>query len=66
MLGEQHPATLTSARRLALNLRALRQYEAARQLGEETLVRSRRGLGEDHPDTLTSASNLAANLRGLG
>ncbi|MGH8573338.1 MAG: tetratricopeptide repeat protein [Gammaproteobacteria bacterium] len=66
MLGEQHPDTLISARRLALNLRALGQYEVARRLNEETLVRSRRVLGEEHPDTLTSASNLAANLRGLG
>ncbi len=32
MLGQQHPDTLTSARSLALNLRALGQYEQARQL----------------------------------
>jgi tetratricopeptide (TPR) repeat protein len=66
MLGEEHPDTLTSARHLALNLRALGQYEAARRLNEETLLRSRRVLGQEHPDTLTSASNLAGNLRGLG
>ena len=45
MLGEQHPDTLASARRLALNLRALGQYEVARQLNEHTLARSRRVLG---------------------
>jgi tetratricopeptide (TPR) repeat protein len=66
MLGEQHPDTLTSARHLALNLRALGQYEAARRLSEETLVRSRRVLGEQHPDTLTSANNLALDLWALG
>jgi tetratricopeptide (TPR) repeat protein len=65
MLGDQHPDTLTSARRLALNLRALGQYEVARQLSEETLVRSRRVLGEEHPDTLTSANNLALDLWAL-
>ncbi len=66
MLGEQHSDTLNSARRLALNLRALGRYEVARRLNEDTLSRSRQVLGEDHPDTLTSTSNLAANLRGLG
>jgi hypothetical protein len=65
MLGEQHPDTLTSARRLALNLRALGQYEAARRLNEDTLARSRRVLGEEHPDTLTSANHLALDLWAL-
>ena len=65
MLGEQHPNTLASARRLALNLRALGQYEVARQLNEHTLARSRRVLGEEHPDTLTSANNLALDLWAL-
>jgi hypothetical protein len=64
-LGEQHPDTLTSARRLALNLRALGQYEVARRLSEDILSRSRRVLGEDHPDTLTSANNLALDLWAL-
>ncbi len=65
MLGQQHPDTLTSARSLALNLRALGQYELARRLNEDTLVRSRRVLGEEHPDTLTSANNLALDLWAL-
>ena len=65
MLGEQHPDTLTSARRLALNLRALGQYEVARRLAEDILARSRRVLGEEHPDTLTSANNLALDLWAL-
>lgn len=42
------------------------QYEQARQLGEETLARSRRTLGEDHFHTLFVAIILAAALRGLG
>ena len=65
MLGQQHPDTLISARSLALNLRALGQYELARRLNEDTLVRSRRVLGEEHPDTLTSANNLALDLWAL-
>ncbi len=66
MLGKEHPDTLTSANNLAANLRGLGQYEAARQLDEDTLARRRRVLGEDHPATLISASNLAADLRALG
>ena len=66
MLGEDHPATLTSANNLALDLGALGEYERARQLDEDTLSRYRRVLGEDHPATLRSANNLAADLRELG
>ena len=47
---------------LAVDLTDLGEYQAARELGEDTLAR-RRILGDDHPDTLTSASNLAASLR---
>ena len=61
-LGENHPATLTSAG----NLYALGEHTAARQLDEDTLTRCRRVLGEDHPNTLTSANNLAADLHTLG
>ena len=31
----------------------LGEYQAARDLDEDTLARRRRVLGEDHPDTLT-------------
>ena len=50
----------------AVGLRDLGEYQAARELDEDTLARSRRVLGEDHPDTLRSANNLAADLRELG
>ena len=66
MLGDDHPDTLSSASNLAIDLRNLGEYQAARELDEDTLARRRRVLGEDHPDTLTSASNLAADLRALG
>jgi hypothetical protein len=34
------------------------EYQAARELDEDTLARRRRVLGGDHPDTLASAGNL--------
>jgi hypothetical protein len=64
--GDDHPETLTSASRLAADLRELGEYQQARVLDKDTLARRRRVLGEDHPDTLTSATNLAADLRALG
>jgi hypothetical protein len=66
VLGDNHPETLTSASRLASDLRELGQYAHARTLDEDTLARRRLVLGDDHPDTLISASNLAADLRALG
>ena len=42
------------------------EYQAARELGEDTLARRRRVLGEDHPDTLASADGLAISLRAVG
>ena len=63
MLGEDHPDTLASANGLAADLRDLGEYQAARDLDEDTLARRRRVLGEDHPDTLGSANNLAIDLR---
>jgi hypothetical protein len=66
VLGEDHPDTLRSANSLAIDLANLGEYQAARDLHQDTLIRRRRVLGEDHPSTLKSASNLAANLRALG
>jgi Tetratricopeptide repeat len=66
VLGADHPDTLRSAANLAADLRGLGEYQAARDLEEDTLARSRRVLGADHPDTLRSANNLAADLRALG
>ena len=64
--GEGHPATLDYANNLALRLQRLDDYEAARELQEDTLSRSRRILGDDHPVTLSIASNLALGLTELG
>jgi hypothetical protein len=56
--GEDHPDILRSGHVLALCLWELGQYEAARQLGEDTLIRCRRVLGEDHPDTRRALREL--------
>jgi hypothetical protein len=66
VLGDDYPDTLTSASRLAADLRGLGEYQQARAFDEDTLARRRRVLGDDHPDTLISANNLAADLRALG
>jgi hypothetical protein len=65
-LGGDDPATLRAATSIALALRQLGRYAAARDLDQDTLDRHRRVLGDDHPNTLTSASNLAADLHLLG
>jgi Tetratricopeptide repeat/Domain of unknown function (DUF4062) len=66
VLGEDHPETVTSASRLAADLRQLGKYQQARALDEDCLARRRRVLGDGHPGTLTSANNLATDLRALG
>ncbi|WP_461120949.1 FxSxx-COOH system tetratricopeptide repeat protein [Saccharothrix stipae] len=65
-LVDDHPDTLNAANNLALRLRALGEYQAARALDEDTLTKHRNTFGEDHLRTLTSASNLAICLRRLG
>jgi hypothetical protein len=39
VLGEEHPDTLISTSNLAADLRELGQYDATRQLDEDTLTR---------------------------
>ena len=56
----------TRASQLARDLRDLGELQAARDLDEDTLDRSRRVMGEDHPCTLIFASQLARDLRDLG
>jgi ornithine cyclodeaminase/alanine dehydrogenase-like protein (mu-crystallin family) len=66
VLGDDHPDTLTAAYNVAVDLRALGEYQQARALDEDTVARYRRVLGDDHPHTLASADNLAVDLRALG
>src|ERR1017187_4424886 len=64
--GQLDDDTLAAASNLAVSLRAAGEYQAARELDEDTLARRRRVLGEDHPDTLASADGLAISLRAVG
>jgi hypothetical protein len=50
------PGALAAASNLAAIVRHRGEYQAARELGEDTLARRRRVLGEDHPDTGASAT----------
>src|SRR4029450_1423790 len=58
--------TLGTDALLAIHLSELGEYQAARELGEDTLTRYRRVLGNDHPNTLCTARNFVPVLRGLG
>jgi serine/threonine protein kinase len=57
--GPNHPDTLTSMHRLAINYWALNRHAAALKLHEETAAARKRVLSAEHPDTLKTMSNLA-------
>jgi hypothetical protein len=61
---DQH--ALRATHTLVLVLTLIGPYGQARQIGEDTLTRSRRILGDDHPRTLTAAHVLANCLRAMG
>ena len=63
-LGEDHPDTLAAASNLAVSLRAAGEYQAARELDEDTLARRRRVLGDEHPETMMAGA-FDLILRGL-
>jgi hypothetical protein len=65
-LGPDALHTLNAAITLAVVLQALGRYGEARDLGEDTLARSRRVLGEDNHNTLVFATILTNPLRDLG
>jgi TIR domain-containing protein/tetratricopeptide repeat protein len=64
-LGTDDQHTLRSAYSLVRILSDIGPYSHARQLGEDTLARSRRALGDDHPDTLRAAYYLAGCLHSM-
>ncbi len=66
VLGETHPGTLTSRRKLAAAYRAAGRLEEAIPLYERTLADREQVLGETHPGTLTSRNNLALAYRAAG
>jgi tetratricopeptide (TPR) repeat protein len=66
VLGEEHPATLTSMNNLSDSLKAQGDLPGARKIQEQVLDVFRRMLGEEHPATLFSMNNLAATLQAQG
>jgi hypothetical protein len=65
-LGPDDPHTLRMASALLRSLTYVGPYDRARDLGEDTLARSRRTFGDDHPDTLRAAHLLSSCLHHLG
>ncbi|MEV5136820.1 tetratricopeptide repeat protein, partial [Streptomyces syringium] len=66
LLGDDHPATLTSRNNLAYAYRSVGDLGQAIPLLERTLSDCVRVLGEDHPVTLTSRNNLAYAYQSAG
>jgi hypothetical protein len=65
-LGPDDRDALRAAHGLFGLLADPRPYSQIRQLGEDTLDRSRRAFGDDHPDTLRAAFHLAFFLHEMG
>jgi hypothetical protein len=57
---------MDSANGLASDLHALGEAEAARQLGEDTLIRARRVLGDESHFTMDTANILATAFLAVG
>jgi tetratricopeptide (TPR) repeat protein/tRNA A-37 threonylcarbamoyl transferase component Bud32 len=66
LLGNDHPATLTSTGNMATLLRAQGKLDDSEPYARQTLEGRRRVLGDDHPDTLTSINNLGVLLQSQG
>ncbi len=66
VLGEDHPATLTSKNNLAGVLWDQGDLDGARALYDEVVEAHKEVLGERHPDTLASKNNLAGLLQAQG
>ena len=60
VLGDEHPATLTSMDGAAQLLLAQGLFDQAEPVFTDTLAHRRRVLGREHADTLESESNLAS------
>lgn len=66
VLGDDHPATLSSMTSLASVLCWQGRYAEAETILRRTLERSKRVLGEQHPSTLATANDLGLVLNRLG
>ena len=62
VLGEEHPATLTTASNLALSLIDQRRHAEAERIQRDVLGTQRRTLGEEHPAALMTANTMAVSL----
>jgi hypothetical protein len=58
VLGEEHPATLTSMNNLAVTLNGLGELDAALPLLRKSLGGHRQVLGDNHPDTIAISKFL--------
>lgn len=66
VFGPEHPVTLSSLVKLALNYVNLGQYDNALLLNQRLLQMAEKLLGPEHPGTLYSLNNLAFNYIKLG
>ena len=66
ILGDAHPATLTSRNNLAAAYQAAGRLDEAIPLYQRTLADRERILGDTHPDTLASRNNLAYAYQAAG
>jgi len=66
VLGEEHPATLTSMANLASTYCNQGRWKEAEELEKYVMKARTRMLGEEHPDTLTSMANLASTYCNQG
>ena len=66
LLGQEHPATLTSMNNLAEVLSDQGKYEQAKEMHRQVLRLRETVLGKEHPSTLTSMNNLAGLLSRQG
>ncbi|MEV6603860.1 FxSxx-COOH system tetratricopeptide repeat protein [Kutzneria sp. NPDC051319] len=64
--GEDHPDTLSAARRVGTALRSLGDYGRAKVLDERTFALLRETVGDDHEETLLLAGLFSADLRAVG
>jgi hypothetical protein len=66
VLGEEHPATLTSMNNLASTLSVQGDLAGTRALQEKVVAVSRRVLGEEHPDTRAALVHLFTTMQEMG
>jgi tetratricopeptide (TPR) repeat protein len=66
VLGDEHPATLSSRNNLAHAYRSVGRLAEAISLFERSLTDRQRVLGDEHPATLSSRNNLAYAYRSVG